>query len=251
MSRLSRAVEQRLAQRRILRRLAQQVAEAFRLVRLGSFATTVPEWLDATITLIDEHAAMAGSLAADHYEEERDLADVPGEFRPDVPEVPEAKAERSLKWATKDLWVPEADDPPPIADRLESAETKVVGVAEKAVADVARDTVRDGTQQDRRARGWARVTSDKPCHFCALMSIRGPVYKSRETAGRDANAQFEGDGEYKFHDHCSCTVTPVFVGQEWEPPERVAQWHRLYYDATSHTGDKLNAWRKAYESIGS
>lgn len=250
MSLWSRAAEHRLQQFRILQELARQIAASFRVVKLGRFESTVPAWLRAADAAITKHGDMAGSLAADYFETERDLADVPGSFRPDVPDVPETKADNSLHWATKALWTPERDNPPPIDQRLADAETKVIGAAQKAVADVARDTVHQAVAKDRRAVGWARVTDADPCYFCALMAIRGAVYKTRQTAGRRANRNFTGDGEYKFHDHCSCTVAPVFDGEAWAPPQHVQGWEQLYEQATARTGDKLHAWRKAFDARG-
>lgn len=49
----------------------------------------------------------------------------------------------------------------------------------------------------RTALGWERVVSTKPCTFCAMLASRGAVYN-------DATVDF------KAHDHCSCSVRPVF-----------------------------------------
>jgi hypothetical protein len=250
VSLLSRAAEYRRQQAKILQEIAKQVAASFRLVKLGKFGSTVPAWLRAADAAIAQHADMAGSLAADYFETEREIADVPGSFRPEVPDVPETKVETSLRWATKDLWTPEREHPAPIEQRLADAETKVIGAAQKAVADVARDTVHQAVAKDKRAIGWARVTDADPCYFCALMAIRGAVYKTRASAGRRANRNFEGEGLYKFHDHCSCTVTPVWEGQLWVPPQHVQDWEQLYEQATAHVGDKLHAWRKAFDARG-
>ncbi|TYK45161.1 Hint domain-containing protein [Actinomadura decatromicini] len=202
MSLQSRAAEYHRQQLKILQEIAKQIAASFRLVRLGSFGSTVPAWLRAADAAITKHADMAGSLAADYFESERELARVPGTFHIDVPDVPETKIDTSLRWATKDLWIPQRDSPPPIERRLADAETKVIGAAQKAVADTARDTIHQGVLKDRRAIAWARITDSDPCYFCALMALRGAVFKSRQTAGRRANRNFEGEGQYKFHDHC-------------------------------------------------
>lgn len=251
MSLWSRAAEHRRQQAKILQEIAKQIAASFRVVKLGKFGSTVPAWLRAADAAISKHADMAGSLAADYYEAERELANVVGSFRPEVPDVPEAKTETSLKWATKDLWTPERDHPAPIEQRLADAETKVIGVAQKAVADVARDTVRRAAAKDRRAAGWARVTDENPCYFCALMAIRGAVYLSEWSAGKRANRGFDGDGQYKFHDHCSCTVAPIFEGETWVPPAHVQEWDHLYEKhIKGRPGDKLHAWRGVFDAHG-
>lgn len=249
MSRASRAAKQQAAQQRLSVRLARDLARLWRIVRLGAFGSTIPRWVEAVQAAVDEHAAIAGSLAVDYYEGERELARVRGRpFTPTIPAVPPQKVEASLKWATKELWVPQVENPPSIESRLQAAEVKAAGAAQKAVADLGRDVIRDAIFQDRQARGWARVTTADSCAFCALMALRGPVYASESTAGRDANRQFEGEGRYKFHDHCDCTIAPIFNGQEWDPPDHVRQWERLYKDATRGKSDLMGAWRTAYAS---
>ena len=247
MSQASRASEYQSAQKRIFGSLTRDLATLWRIIRLGAFATTVPRWMDGVQAAVDNRAAMAGALAVGFYRTERGLAGALGEYEPLVPGVPPEKIVASLKWATKDLWIPEREDPPKLATRLKTAEVKAAGVAQKAVADISRDVIRDAVLLDQEARGWARFANAKSCHFCALMAIRGPVYESEDTAGRDANSRFAGGGLYKFHDHCDCTVAPVFSGQDWEPPNYVRGWEALYRESTRGQRDLMKAWRRAFE----
>ncbi|MFC3986444.1 VG15 protein [Streptosporangium jomthongense] len=250
MTQQERAAEYQDAQRALSAQLVEEMDPLWSLVRLGAFATTVPAWIDAVIDLLRRFAGMSGALAADHYADERDAAGVRGIFQPALAEIPDGKAEASLRWAIQDLWIPEADDPPPIEDRLVAAREKAAGVAQKIVADVGRDTIVQAAGEDPEVLGWGRTTGPDACHFCALMASRGPVYHSEETAGGTADAQFEGSGKYKFHDHCDCTVYPIFQGQRWEPPAYVDEWDRLYTVSTGAergTRAKLRAWRRAFE----
>lgn len=250
MTQQSRAAEQQAAQRALSARLVEEMGPLWDLIRLGAFATTIPAWIRAVLALLDRFARMGGTLAADYYDEERDLAGARKRFLATPADIPDGKAEASLRWATKDLWTPQADNPPPIEDRLAAAETKAAGAAQKIVADVGRDTIVEALEEDSEALGWARVTDSDPCAFCALMSSRGAVFHSEETAGGRANRRFKGGGTYKFHDHCSCTVLPIFAGQHWQPPEYVQEWERLYIESTAQAYDrkaKLAAWRKAFE----
>lgn len=250
MTQQSRASEHQSAQRALSARLAEELGPLWDLIRLGAFATTVPLWIETVIDLLERFARMSGALSADYYEQERELANVRGVFRPAPALIPDGKAEASLRWATKDLWIPEDDNPPPIEDRLEVAERKAEGAAQKIVADAGRDTIVEAFDEDDEALGWARMTGPEACAFCALMSSRGPVYHTEETAGLDANDQFSGAGRYKFHNNCDCTVAPIFAGQQWEPPAYVQEWERLYAESTGSaygTKAKLAAWRKAFE----
>lgn len=83
--------------------------------------------------------------------------------------------------------------------------------------------------KDRQTIGWARFTEDSengPCYFCALLASRGPFYlnpnsfarsnsKIREPAGnRKTRRSFIGDGPAKVHDHCRCTLRPVYRDED-------------------------------------
>jgi hypothetical protein len=250
MTQQSRAADYQASQRTLSAQLVEQMGPLWDLIRLGTFATTVPAWIDAVVELLQRFARMSGALAADYYEQERDLSDARRLFVPSPAEIPDGKAEASLRWAVKDLWTPESENPPSIEQRLEAAEEKAAGAGQKVVADVGRDTITEALDEDGEALGWARMTGPNACHFCALMVSRGPVYHTEQTAGAAANRRFKGDGKYKFHDHCDCTVVPIFRGQGWDPPAYVQEWDRLYMESTGGVGGtkgKLRAWRKAFE----
>lgn len=101
--------------------------------------------------------------------------------------------------------------------------------------------------------GWARVTDGDPCSFCAMLSGRGPVYRSAETAvtGRFLNAR--GDG-FRAHPHCGCTAEPVFHRDaEWPGRSREFhdQWNQAQREARDAgelrrgtSNDALNAFRR-------
>ncbi|GGK61276.1 hypothetical protein Sme01_02940 [Sphaerisporangium melleum] len=250
MTQQTRAADYQAAQRALSARLAERMGPLWDLIRLGAFATTVPLWIDAVVELLRQFARMSGTLAADYYDQERELSDARRLFVPSSAEIPDGKAEASLRWATKSLWVPESQNPPPIEDRLAAAEHLAEGVAQKIVADAGRDTIVEALTGDSEALGWARHTGPNACHFCALLCSRGAVYHSEATAGAGANSGFEGEGSYKFHDNCDCVVYPIFQGQKWNPPDYVREWDRLYAESTRGaygTKGKLRAWRKAFE----
>jgi hypothetical protein len=89
-------------------------------------------------------------------------------------------------------------------DSMETALTKALlasaGATTRLIANGGRDTVRENVSGDRRSVGWRRVTDGHPCEFCAMLAGRGAVYKSDSTAGADD----------PYHDHCLCTVEPLF-----------------------------------------
>jgi len=79
------------------------------------------------------------------------------------------------------------------------------------------------------------VTEPNSCAFCALLAMRGFVYKESTVA-------------FHSHDKCRCHAEPIFG--HYQPGEQVAEWASLYKDATSSaTGKtKLTEWRRAYDA---
>lgn len=64
-----------------------------------------------------------------------------------------------------------------------------------------RAALQASVEDDEAAWGWARITDGDPCEFCRMLATRGPVYKSRQTAGEGIN---------RYHDGCGCSIVPVF-----------------------------------------
>lgn len=118
----------------------------------------------------------------------------------------------------------------------------VTGVVSRAVLNGGRQTIIDTVGADRDALGWMRVTHGKTCAFCAMLASRGPVYKTRSTAGDPRGRPA------RFHDHCDCTVEPVFSTAQ-EIPEASQQFDELWAASTAGLSgaDARNAFRIAYE----
>lgn len=108
------------------------------------------------------------------------------------------------------------------------------GEVQQLVIRDARDRIKN-----REVIGWARFTEDSfdprtgkptgPCYFCALLAsqgavfldstsfdrsnnlIRDPVPENRRRGNaRTTRRAFIGDGPAKVHDHCKCTLRPVY-----------------------------------------
>lgn len=117
----------------------------------------------------------------------------------------------------------------------EVAFVRMSGAATRIVANGGRDVLIGATSRDRRSVGYARVTSPKPCAFCAMLAGRGPQYRSAGTAGFHA------------HDHCSCYPEPVFDRRsKW--PGRGREFQDLYKASTQGEDNPLAAFRRAYEN---
>lgn len=108
---------------------------------------------------------------------------------------------------------------------------------------------RDAIEQSGKPLGYMRVSDGDPCSFCALILSRGAVFKSELTAGADANDRFAGDGMFKFHDNCGCTVLPIYSRTDFMSAD--AQRFRDLWDETT-TGlsgaEARNAFRRAVDA---
>lgn len=108
---------------------------------------------------------------------------------------------------------------------------------------------RDAIEQSSKPLGWMRVSDGDPCSFCALILSRGAVFKSQLTAGADANERFAGDGMFKFHDNCGCTVLPIHSRTDFMSDD--AQRFRNLWDETTaglSGADARNAFRRALDA---
>ncbi|MFP3914946.1 MAG: hypothetical protein ACLFWM_08725 [Actinomycetota bacterium] len=121
-----------------------------------------------------------------------------------------------------------------LADAARTAFLTSTAAATRHALNGGRDLVIGAVNQDRRAVGWARATSARPCAFCALLASRGPVYKT------EASATFQP------HDACACHPEPVYRDDsEW--PGRAREWSDLYSEAAQGQSDPLTTFRRAYE----
>lgn len=240
------ARRQRQAQRGLSRLLVRDVRKLRRLIIPSRLQETVPDWIEAVRAVVGEYGNASAAAAADFYEAERVAAEVTGRFTvPLLDPPPDEQVDNSLRWATKDLWPRDPDDPKttaaqraPLETRLDAAEKKAEGVAQKLVTDQGRGTVQAAVQQDRMAVGYARAAALGACAFCRLLAARGMVYK-RDTA------------DFRAHDGCNCGVIPVFRGQRFELSAHAQEWDRLYREyAAPFPGDQLRRFRRAIAEHG-
>lgn len=128
---------------------------------------------------------------------------------------------------------------------LEKAKAKVFAAAARQVLNGGRDVTQDMVDADEAALGWVRVTDGDPCAFCALLSSRGPVYKT------------EGTASFSAHDDCACIAKPVFSRKApW--PGRAREFRALYdekvfgkFGGTTpgfKMPDGVRAFRRFYEA---
>lgn len=240
------ADRQRQAQRGVTRLLVRDVRKLRRLIVPSRLQATVPDWIEAVRALIGEYGSASAALAADYYDAQRVAARVTGTFTvPLLDHPPDGQVDNSLRWATKDLWPRDPEDPTtteaqkaPLEERLAAAEKKAEQVAQKLVTDQGRGTVQNAVQHDRQAVAWARSAALGACAFCRMLSIRGAVFK-QDTV------------DFRAHDGCHCMAIPVFRGQRFELSDKAKEWERLYREyAAPYSGDQLRRFRRAIAEHG-
>lgn len=136
-----------------------------------------------------------------------------------------------------------------------SSAAEAKDVAAKAVAAKAVQQVADGgrspmlQEAERGAHacvGYARVVDDNPCPFCAMLASRGAVYRSNSF--EDSNGLFSGDGRFKVHPGCGCTLEPIYGGRITGLPPESKRLMEEWADIAAGNEDPWGAWRRYRQS---
>lgn len=196
---------------------------------------TAPQWLDATLPVLEVAHRESRSLAAAYAARFRsvELAGQPGVGRiPAIESIPfdTASARRGLviegpariKRATaRGLDLQEAYR---AAFAVSSAE------AAMKASEGGRGYLTSLSERDRWARGYRRICSAKPCAFCAMLSSR--EYFGMPTVG------------FKVHPNCHCYPEPIYGSSTATRQSRefAAQWSEATEGVPSR--DQLNAFRR-------
>lgn len=131
--------------------------------------------------------------------------------------------------------------------------------ATKIVSDGGRRVLQHEVTSRNGAIGYARVVDADPCPFCAMLASRGVSYTGilddgaglyRSDSFQASNVRFQGDGKFKVHDGCCCTLEPVYKrdGKIVLPGngDRLAQeWAAI---AAGRGKDSFNTWRRWRDS---
>lgn len=136
--------------------------------------------------------------------------------------------------------VPEAEAKQKAADAV--AAKVVRHVSDGGRAPLAAE-VRTG---NRGAVGYARVVDADPCPFCAMLASRGAVYRSDAFTG--SNDLFAGDGGFKVHDGCECTLEPVYGRSATDLPPGSAELAKEWAEVAAGRNDPFAYWRRYKES---
>lgn len=142
---------------------------------------------DVLPNLIRTYGLAASAMAADWYDEAREMASVGGSFQAIPASLDEQGTESLIQWATQ-----HGTDMPALQELIE-------GGMQRRIVNWSRATVMGSSLQDPRADGWQRVGVGE-CEFCTMLISRGAVY-DKDTA------------DFGAHDHCNCAAAPAFHGR--------------------------------------
>lgn len=183
-------------------------------------------------TLVNAYGPISATLAADYYDQIRELSSANGRYLASPGgQVESAKVVSSSNWAAQPLF---GEEP------LEAvALARYLGSVQRYVQDYGRQSLVENAKRDPAKPRYARVPDANPCAFCRLLASRGAVYESELSAGER--------GVNDFHDDCDCQIVPSFADDDlpYDPQKYLNQ----YLDAretadTSNTAKILSDFRQ-------
>jgi hypothetical protein len=179
--------------------------------------------LDGVPGLIDYYAEGSAALAADFYDEQRELAGVRDSYAAELVLVDRTvKIRRAIAWAAEPLAL--LDE--------ELAGKRLAEVVQLESARPYRDTILSNQSRDPAAVGWKRITSGG-CKMCRMLADRGAVFK-------------ESTARFATHPNCHCSAAPVFgvndTGEEASAIQYVASKRNRTPAQQAALRDYLNAF---------
>lgn len=161
--------------------------------------------------------------------------------RIDIPDINWARADRAARVSVivtgPVSQKQKATQGKPLERARDESLAESAGEAARHVLTGGRRSLLTLLDQDPQAVGWARVTDGDPCAFCAMLSGRGIVYKTQQSAGFEA------------HPNCACTAEPAY-SRSAPLPGRGQEFRDLWNAEIkgNYSGkDAARAWRRLYE----
>lgn len=206
----------------------RQAQLTIRAQALRDFATIWPIWtgdeqsfqafVAAVVVLVRAYRQISAAAAAAYFDAFRQAAEAEGAATPTLAAaIDEAQVEASLYVTGRDGLRVALDAGQAASEAKSTVFVRTSGTVTRHILAGGRQTLIDSVQNDKQALGWARITDGDPCYFCLTLASRGAVYKTEQTA------------DFRAHDHCACTVMPVYKGieipnlQQWRDAYNAAQ----------------------------
>ena len=126
------------------------------------------------------------------------------------------KSERVIGWAMKIR----------ARDGHEASVVAMNNALTREVASYHRDTILFNAALDENVSRVQRVAQANACAFCRMMALGS-------TDGKVRTSTYAA----KFHDHCHCTIQPLFAGEEPVRPDYYDEFEKQYKQARMDSGD--------------
>lgn len=245
---------QRVAQIRIGQATVRRLAGTWPLLDPSDLAGSTGRWLDVAVPVVETQRRLSADVAGEYMRRFRASEGVAGDLT--VVGAPmNAEQVRTSLTVTGPVGVRQRlRRGMPMGDTLERAMTQTMGAALRHSLNGGRETLQKSIEADGWAVGWARVTADDACYFCAMLASRGAVYRHDSfdvptRAGRTASdPRFTGGGDAKVHDSCRCTLEPVYYGSAPLPPS-TKRWESLWADVNPQGRDAVKQWRREFDFL--
>lgn len=248
------ASQHQVQQQAIAASVVAGLALLWPLLNRDDLAKSTPGWLHA-VTLQIERGWRESAAAGAEFFNKALLAMEPDAELPERVDVPfPAQEIQTAMRVTGPIEVKrQVAKARPIDEAMNAGEQRSEGVGVAKTIDGGRAQVAAQIEKvapkrirAKKAIGWARVTDDNPCYFCALLASKGAVYLNKSVFDA-SNSKYEGPGTVKVHDHCRCTIRPVFSKADfWDERAKffLDQWEKFGRASTNSTAE--NNFRKQY-----
>lgn len=204
---LALAEAHRVAQVREAAKAQRALSVAFNRLDPTKLDATFPNYLKAALSVINAGRTRAGTLSGTYYNASRKAADL-GPRAISVPRGDLAATTASLLFSGPVAIKIATRNGVPLTSAVAAARAETLGQGKRLILNASRDSLLAAVHNDADAQGWARMSDGGPCHFCAMLVSRGPVYRSKTTAS------------FRSHGRCGCSVRPFFDGDPtggWSP----------------------------------
>lgn len=183
------------------------------------------ELLDGTPELISYFTDGSAALAADFYEDQRELANVPDRYVPDLVVADRTvKIRRAIAWSAEPLFA---------GDEL-TASSRLAEVIQLETARPYRETILANRRQDPESVGWRRISAGG-CPFCRMLADKGAIFK-------------EDTSRFAAHENCHCTAEPVFSNGASGPEASSFQYMASKRRRTAKQKAELRSYLATYYS---
>jgi len=215
----------RLAQARIGTQTIARMLTAWQVLDPEDPEGSMPDWLQVVAAVISTGRSESSRVAQAYFSRYRnvEVGDVLP-FTPRLaPQAPREQVDAVMRINLLSRTRNRVDTGSDFSDSLLTARVETSRAAQRLTLAGGRDTIDGAIGSDESAIGYARAASGEPCHFCAMLASRGPVYKE------------DSFRRMAVHDGCNCSLEPVYFRSVGWP--RGSREYQELWNAASDESD--------------